>query len=201
MTAAFLVDRQFEGRHRTGNSVVSPFDESSLQPASIDLRLGNVETIYDLTEYVLGQDIPEQRITRRTFDVRKVAPGETVFVTLKETMTIPEDCLGFVFPRSSITRLGILIPPVYMNPGYVGQMPITIKNTTSFEISIMPDIRVAQLICANLSAFPSASYGDKAGKYAGEIGAASMIASDPEIREAVQRVLEASVPSSLRGKI
>lgn len=200
MTAAFLVDSQFEAREKSGQSVVTPFDQSSLQPASIDLRLGDTETVYDLKEYVLGQDIPEDRISQQKFAVRKVAPGETVFVTLKETIRIPDDCLGFVFPRSSITRLGIIIPPVFMNPGYDGQLPITIKNTTNIEITIMPDVRVAQLICAPLSGVPATSY-KKAGKYAGEVGSASLIASDHDIQDAVRRILEASVPDSLRGKI
>ncbi len=201
MNAAFLVDSQFEARHKSGESVVSPFDQSSLQPASIDLRLGDTETAYDLKDYILGQDIPEDQLTRKTFTTRKVAPGETVFVTLKETIKIPGDCLGFVFPRSSITRLGIIIPPVFMNPGYVGQMPITIKNGTNTDITIMPDVRVAQLICAPLSRLPSATYAERDGKYAGEVGSSSLIASDPDIQEAVQRILAAAVPDSLRGKI
>lgn len=201
MNAAFLVDSQFEARHNSGESIVSPFDQSSLQAASIDLRLGDTETVYDLKEYILGQEIPENQVSQRTFAIRKVAPGETVFITLKETIRIPDDCLGFVFPRSSITRLGIIIPPVFMNPGYVGQLPITIKNTTNIEITIMPDFRVAQLICAPLSTLPSAGYAARAGKYVGEAGSASLIASDPDIQEAVRRILEASVPDSLRGKI
>lgn len=201
MTAAFLVDSQFEAREKSGQSVVSPFDQSSLQPASIDLRLGDTETVYDLKDYVLGQGIPEGQVSQRTFAVRKVAPGETVFITLKETIRIPDDCLGFVFPRSSITRLGIIIPPVFMNPGYAGQLPITITNTTKIEITIMPDVRVAQLICAPLADMPTAGYVKRAGKYAGETGSASLMASDHDIQEAVRRILEASVPDSLRGKI
>ncbi|MCK9542494.1 MAG: dCTP deaminase [Novosphingobium sp.] len=201
MTAAFIVDSQFEALHEAGSSVVRPFDESAVQPASIDLRLGNTETVYEIKEYVLGQDIPEDQISQRQFQIRKVAPGETVFVTLKETIRIPADCLGFVFPRSSITRLGIAIPPVFMNPGYEGQLLLTIKNTTGIEMTIMPDVRVAQLICANLAAFPSAGYAERGGKYAGEAGSASLIASDADIQEAVRRILESSVPDSLRGKI
>lgn len=200
MTAAFFVDSQFQALHRSGESVVTPFDESSLQPASIDLRLGNVETLYDISNYVLGQDIPDDQITRRTFEMRKVAPGETVYITLKETISIPKDCVGFVFPRSSITRLGIIIPPVFMNPGYVGQLPLTIQNTTAVEITIMPDVRVAQLVCASLAASPVAAYAERSGKYVGEQGSASLMQSDPEIRAAVERILAASVPESLRGK-
>lgn len=199
MSAAFLVDREFEARRKMGESIVSPFDESAVQPASIDLRLSDQETVYDLQEYVLGQDIPESKVSQKQYQVRKVKSGETVFITLKETISIPEDCLGFVFPRSSITRLGIVIPPVYMNPGYKGQMPLTITNVSPIEISILPDIRVAQLVCAKLSASPAKNYSARAeAKYADEKGAPSLIASDAEIKEAVLKVLAASVPSSLR---
>ncbi|WP_225009545.1 dCTP deaminase [Novosphingobium percolationis] len=199
MSAAFLIDGQYEARRKMGESIVTPFDESSLQPASIDLRLSDQETVYDLTEYVLGQDLGESQVTQRQFSRRKVKPGETVFITLKETIAIPSDCLGFVFPRSSITRLGIIIPPVYMNPGYRGRMPLTITNASPVEITILPDIRVAQLICATLNPAPSHGYAARpSAKYADEKGAASMIASDADIRAAVAKVLAASVPSSLR---
>lgn len=199
MSAAFLVDKDFEARRKMGESIVSPFDESALQPASIDLRLSDQETVYDLQEYVLGQDMPEGKVSQRQYQIRKVKPGETVFITLKETITIPDDCLGFVFARSSITRLGIVIPPVYMNPGYKGQMPLTITNASPVEISIMPDIRVAQLVCAKLSGSPIAGYAARLeAKYADEKGAPSLIASDAEIKQAVLKVLANSLPSSLR---
>lgn len=200
MTAAFLVDSQFEALHQAGSSVVSPFDELAVQAASVDLRLGNVETVYDIKEYILGQEIPTEQVSQHVFQIRKVAPGETVFVTLKETIHIPDDCVGFVFARSSITRLGISIPPVFMNPGYVGQLLLTIKNTTNIEITIMPDARVAQLVCANLAAIPTAGYAARGGKYAGETGAPSLMASDADIQDAVRRIMDETMPESLRGK-
>lgn len=87
-----------------------------------------------------------------------------------------------------------------MNPGYVGQLLLTIKNTTNIEITIMPDARVAQLVCANLAAIPTAGYAARGGKYAGETGAPSLMASDADIQDAVRRIMDETMPESLRGK-
>lgn len=199
MNTGFLTDRQFKERNADGASIVSPFDEGAIQAASIDLRLGNMEVIYEGGSYTLGQDIdPEEGVVRQTFTSKDLSHGATAFIVLKEEISIPSDCMGVIFPRSSITRLGVVIPPVYMNPGYRGHMLLTISNLSGRNIKILPDMRVAQLVCAKLAVLPEKDYRARAGKYSDEKGAPSRMADDVEIREAVQRILESALPETLR---
>ena len=90
-----------------------------------------------------------------------------------------------------------MIHPVYMNPGYVGEMPLTISNFAPFEVTIVPGLRVAQLVCAKLSGAPAEVYNEKAdAKYVGERGAPSMLHTDEDIQLSLKRIL-ASVPPRL----
>ena len=89
-----------------GKQIVRPFSKESLQPASIDLRLGCETYKYNLTGLTLGEDIEDSNIERDKFERRDMAPGETAFIGTYEEIMIPKDCLGVIFPRSETTSSG-----------------------------------------------------------------------------------------------
>lgn len=197
-TATFLTDGQMRLLAREGHAVVEPFDEAFLRPASVDLRLGDVRYRYKFESYTLGQEIASDDYEHERFEEIVLEPGESAFVGLAETINVPSNCVGFVFPRSSITRVGLSIPPVYMNPGYTGQLPITIINSTVMRVRIVPRIRVAQLLCARLSAHAKQPYDlDPRSKYVDEVISPSRLHSDEEIRAALEQVLRGIVPGRL----
>ena len=200
--ATFLTDGQMRLLAQSGHAVVEPFDETLLRPASMDLRLGDIRYRYKFENYTLGQDITDDDYERETFEELVLAPGESAFVGLSEVIHVPDNCIGFVFPRSSITRIGLTIPPVYMNPGYAGQMPITIVNSTAMRVKIVPRIRVAQLLCAKLSVSSRLPYDlDPKSKYVDEIVSPSLLHTDEEIRAALALVLQQTVPARLLERI
>lgn len=196
--ATFLTDGQMRFLAQTGHAVIEPFDEAFLGPASVDLRLGDVRYRYKFNHYTLGQEVAADDYEHEKFEELTLAPGESAFVGLAETIHVPANCVGFIFPRSSVTRLGLSIPPIYMNPGYNGQLPLTIINNTGINVKIMPRIRVAQLLCAKLSVYSKQPYDlHPTSKYVDEMVAPSRLHSDEEIRAALDQVIRGTVPSRL----
>ena len=178
-----------------GNRIVEPFDELSLQPASIDLKLGNTSYEYNLDKYILGDKIDEKLINERTFDSLPLESGKVVFVGIHEKISIPENTMGIIFPRSSITRLGIQVVSTYMNPGYTGHMPLTIINHTEYQVILKPGIRIVQLSLFFLNDRPDKLYKDiNDKKYFEEKIAPSRLHTDQELNKAMGQILEREAP-------
>lgn len=195
-TSCVLSDKAIEKLVKDGENIVHPFDPRFLQPASIDLRLGSSRYIYDIDSYSLGEVIEQTDIRKETFEQLTLAHGETAFVGLYERIAIPNDMMGIVFPRSSITRLGIRIQTVYMNPGYIGIMPLTITNNMGVPLTLKPGKRVVQLVLWSLSEMPSRTYSniDEA-KYYSENVEASKLHTDRELKELIDAVVKRNFSS------
>jgi dCTP deaminase len=194
MNGGFLNDRDLTDAALAGQPFVDPFDAEAIRAASIDLRVGNERYEYSFTEYKLGDDIRPADVVRSSYDEIWIEPGQSAYIGLLEEIQIPLDALGFVFPRSSLTRLGIAIFPVYMNPGYKGQMPLTIANHGHARVCIVPGARVAQLLCAKLSEPVLAGYGNQtAAKYHQERVSAAK-PDDDDFSAVLERVIRARMP-------
>lgn len=192
----FLTDVDFRVLAKNGHAVVDPFDPNVVRPSSIDLHLSNVLYRYRLGEYTLGQPYTDDDYVKEAFSDIELEPGESCFVGVRETILIPQNFLGFVFARSSITRLGLIIPPVYMNPGYGGQLPLTIINSSAIPVRVVPHVRVAQLLCVRLGRSPELGYDELEGsKYHGEAVSPSLLHTDEDIRSALDDLIREMLPA------
>lgn len=169
-----------------GIDIIEPWDEEAIQPASIDLRLGNRLYEYQLEQYVLGEPINEEKVSRREFETHSLKNGESAFVGISEKIHIPDNMMGVVFPRSSITRLGIHIVTTYMNPGYLGYMPLTITNQMGREVILRPGYRIAQLVLWFLDKQPEKVYKDTQAKYYDEKVDYSQLHRDKELLRSIR---------------
>ncbi len=194
-----LSDKDIIALHRDGVDVVQPFFEEFIQPSSIDLRLGFMAYRYNMNDYVVGETIPDECVIRQQLDEDEgliLRPGDTVHVSLYERLNLPENTMGIIFPRSSVTRLGLVIPPVYVNPGYKGKIPLTLFNASGTILRIKPLIRIAQLVLIGLSRHPQKAYADiEDQKYFNEEAKHSQIDKDREIREILDNLLRERYPA------
>jgi len=190
-----LTDKDIRALLSEGVKIVEPFDDNSLQPASIDLRLGDTVYIYNMENYILGEEIDDSKVKKENFKKRTLNNGEIAYVGLYEKVAIPQNIIGLVMPRSSITRLGISITPIYVNPGYKGQMPLTIINNSGNDVTLKPMTRVVQLILFSLSGSPAKAYGSATdAKYLNEKVDYSKLHLDEEIKKAINTVIEREAP-------
>ncbi len=73
-------------------------------------------------------------------------PFESILVSLKEKINMPNDLCGHIRPRTSFSRLGIYINLQHINAGYKGVLSILVSNFSPNAYEIMPNIRIGQLI-------------------------------------------------------
>ncbi len=184
--ANVVTDKVIRDMITQGINIVEPVNETAIQPASIDLRLGNILYEYKFNQYVLGATINEEDVIKREFETHSLKNGETAFVGIFEKIYIPDNMIGIIFPRSSITRLGIHIVTTYMNPGYKGHMPLTITNQMGREVILKPDYRVAQLVLWFLDESSEKVYKDTEAKYYDEQVGFSQLHRDEELLRSIR---------------
>jgi len=77
----------------------------------------------------------------------ELKPNSFFYTSTAEYIKIPENMCGIILPRSTFTRIGLLLPSsMYANPGYEGHLPLIIHNHSPFTIKIPPYYKVAQLL-------------------------------------------------------
>ena len=188
-----LSDGDIVRRLESGDLVIDPLDDPELQiqPASVDLRLGeeflefrrtNIPCIHpdrerEVNEYVTKTVVP----SGEKFILH---PNDFVLGTTVERVEIPDDIIAHVEGRSSLGRLAIVVHATagLCDPGYRGQITLELSNLGSAPVALTPGMRVSQLTFTTLSAPADRPYGSARGsKYQDQVGPqASRIEGDQE---------------------
>ncbi len=196
-----LSDCQIHEAIRTGELAFGcplvdyPFrPEVQVQPASVDLRLGNRVVRYpkDLTEFNVRDlktvgDILEVQYIPAGAEIR-IGPQEIVFAQVYEQIAIGDRFSGRIEGRSRMARLGLSVHCTgdYINPGFSGAMPLQLVNHNSFTVVLYPFMTVCQLIIYQLTSRPLVSYAERSvlpfNQYYGETNPSpSILHKDAEI--------------------
>ena len=154
---------------------VQPLDlEDQLQPASLDIRLGN-EFAKPPSNLVI--DPREGDIDYETVTVGEegyvVDPGEFLLGTTVETIDLPDDLIAKVEGRSSYGRLGIIIHATagFIDAGFAGQVTLEISNLSNASVQLRPNTRVGQFVFHQLDTPSETPYDEKHdAKYQGQEG-------------------------------
>lgn len=107
-------------------NLITPFNEENLQHASYDLTAGEItQNIDDL-----------------------LLPYETVLISTKERVELPNNVAAFIKTRSSLARMGLIVGDVggWIDPGYHGNITILVANIGKKEINIEELGRIAQIV-------------------------------------------------------
>jgi len=191
-----LSDRDILRRMEEGDLVVEPVDDldTQLQPASLDLRLGeeflefqrtNISCIHPNREQEVGDYVRETTVPEGEEFI--LHPGDFVLGTTKERVDVPDDLIATVQGRSSLGRLAVVIHATagIVDPGYRGQITLELSNLGTAPVALSPGMRVSQLIFTELSSAADRPYGvERDSKYQDQSGPqASRIGVDPEFSE------------------
>lgn len=165
----------------SGKLGVSPLSEESIQPASIDCRLGDdflvVEDrqmqIIDLDSEIIYRRIKGPTIT--------IPPHSFLLATTMEFIKLPHDLTAFVEGRSSIGRIGLFIQNAgWVDPGFEGQITLELYNANSLPIRLEAGRRICQLVFCRMDQASAAPYH---GKYQGQTNATgSQVFKDIEVK-------------------
>ncbi len=176
-----LSDRTLREQLAAGRIVIDPFDESLIQPSSIDVRISNLFRVFrnhtrgvidvkldmvDLTELI---EIPEA--SEEPFILH---PGEFVLGSTLERIGVPDDLVGRVEGKSSLGRLGLLIHSTagFIDAGFDGHITLELANVASLPITLYPGMKIGQVSFMQMTTPADQPYGTGASgsKYQGQRG-------------------------------
>jgi dCTP deaminase len=163
-----------------GRIVVDPWEPSHVQPASVDLRLGDSFRVFDnhrITAIDL-RDVP----ANLTSEVQVAAdepfvihPGEFCLGRTLEWVELPEDIVATVEGKSSLGRLGLIVHATagFVDPGWKGTLTLELNNLTRVPIKLYPGLLIAQLSFMALDRAAERPYGspELGSHYQGQVAA------------------------------
>ena len=149
--------------------VVTDLEPEQIQPASIDIRIGNTFCIVEDSPsgiINLEDEIQYKQITAEKYTL---LPGQFVLATTMEYFELPDNLTAFVEGRSSLGRLGLFIQNAgWVDPGFKGEITLELFNANRCAIELKAGRRVGQLVFAEMDAMALNPYN---GKYQGQRGA------------------------------
>lgn len=122
-----LVDRQIRKARAAGLLVIDPFDEEAVQPASYDLKVGDIAVV---------STIPEP-IDLRKKPLLTIEPFASAMLQTEEVLQLSKRIAGRVGPRSNLLRHGIFVSTgPQIDPGFHGRLFVNLLNVTDHPFLI-----------------------------------------------------------------
>ncbi|MDR9396357.1 dCTP deaminase [Pontimonas sp.] len=159
--------------------VLDPWDESMVQPSSVDVRLDRFFRLFDNHKYQHIDPAIDQPDLTRLVEVEPAEsfvlhPGEFVLGATYEVVSLPDDVAARLEGKSSLGRLGLLTHSTagFIDPGFSGHVTLELSNVATLPITLWPGMKIGQLCFFRLSSpaehpYGSARYGSR---YQGQRG-------------------------------
>lgn len=147
---------------------IAPLQKGQIQPASVDVRLGDTFSIVE--DSSIGIITLENEIKYKTIktDTYILLPGQFVLATTMEYFDLPDNLTAFVEGRSSLGRMGLFIQNAgWVDPGFKGEITLELFNANRCAIELKAGRRVGQLVFAKMDDSALNPYN---GKYQGQKG-------------------------------
>jgi dCTP deaminase len=149
-----------------GRIVIDPWEPSLLQPASVDVRLGNsFRVFHNHRASVIDLRDPPRHLTEQiTIEPEEpfvIHPGEFCLGRTLEHVELPEDIVARLEGKSSLGRLGLIVHATagFCDPGWRGTLTLELNNLTRVPVRLYPGLPIAQLSFMTLDAPALRPYG------------------------------------------
>ena len=167
-----------------GHESIRPYDPALINPASIDLRLGNIirqphwywrnPVTRPLAWLGSSKDqkaTPDQFLGKPfEFETFTLWPGQFVLCHSLEEVSIPLDHVGILYSKSSTGRLGLEhLHAGYADPGFCGQLTFEFSNMAPWPVRLTAGQPLMQLVFEQLNGRPDKGYAIT-GRYQGQQG-------------------------------
>ena len=161
---AVLCDHEIHNLAR--RNLVFPFQAELVNPASLDVRLGEnllveMPQVPALLPYSIAGHSQENPFM--------LQPHEFVLAETMEEFKLPDCVAGQLALKSSRAREGIEhLLAGYIDPGYKGRLTLELQNARSMHaVPLWPGMRIAQIVFHRMSMLPGKSY-SVTGRYQGD---------------------------------
>ena len=135
----------------TDSPLIYPVCSNSIQPASVDIRLGDT-FLKPKSDKGLRNSFDKPVEYDKFSGEMCIEPHEFLLATTVEYIRLPNNLTAFVEGRSSIGRMGLFVQNAgWVDPGFEGQITLELYNASEVPILLKPFTRVAQLVFCSMS--------------------------------------------------
>jgi dCTP deaminase len=149
-----------------GRIRINPWDEGMVQPASVDLRLGDsFRVFHNHRTSAIDLRNPPDNLTEEVRisgdDPFVIHPGEFALGRTQEWVELPDDIVARIEGKSSLGRLGLIVHATagFCDPGWKGTLTLELANLTRVPIKLYAGLPIAQLSFMTLDAPALRPYG------------------------------------------
>jgi dCTP deaminase len=142
----------------TDHAMVQHYQPELINPASLDLRIGNLIMLESVTSH---QMIPLSIKDYTAEHPYELVPGQFILAQTIEVFHMPEDIAGLFFLKSSRAREGYEnLHAGYADPGWHGSaLTLELKNARQLQpLPIYPGLKIGQMVFWRMSSKPALSY-------------------------------------------
>jgi dCTP deaminase len=163
-----------------GRIKIDPWDETLVQPASVDLRLGDsFRVFHNHRASAIDLRDPPQHLTEEVKvsgdEPFVIHPGEFALGRTMEWVELPDDIVARIEGKSSLGRLGLIVHATagFCDPGWKGTLTLELANLTRVPIRLYHGLAIAQLSFMALDAPAERPYGHEelGSHYQGQVDA------------------------------
>ncbi|HUH54026.1 MAG TPA: dCTP deaminase [Microbacteriaceae bacterium] len=174
-----LSDRDIKKELDSGRIGLAPYDDTMIQPSSVDVRIDRYFRLFDNHKYAVIDPAEDQPDLTRLLEVDPdegfiLHPGEFALASTFEQVTLPDDIAARLEGKSSLGRLGLLTHSTagFIDPGFSGHVTLELSNMATLPIRIWPGMKIGQLCFFQLSSPAENPYGAGAthSRYLGQRG-------------------------------
>lgn len=156
-----LSDSDIEAALSTGYLNITPTpDVSKIKGISVDLRLGHQFRVFtdhntgfiDLSGQKKDLENTMNRIMGSEINLSEdevfyLHPGELALASTLESVTIPDDLVGWLDGRSSLARLGLMVHVTAhrIDPGWSGQIVLEMHNMGKLPLGLRPGMDICAI--------------------------------------------------------
>lgn len=191
-----LCDRDIESWLDEGRLNIAPRPPiERINGATVDVRLGNQFRVFrGHTAAYIDVSGPKDEVTAALNRIMSdeiqltegeaffLHPGELALAVTLESVTLPDDLLGWLDGRSSLARLGLMVHVTAhrIDPGWQGRIVLEFYNSGKLPLALRPGMLIGALSFEPLSGPAARSYNRREdAKYRNQQGAvASRIDKD-----------------------
>ena len=164
--ASVLSDAAILEQVEAGRIRIDPWDPAMVQPASVDVRLGDSFRVFH-NHRVASIDLrsPPANLTEEVVvpagESFVIHPGEFCLGRTHEWVELPDDIVARIEGKSSLGRLGLIVHATagFCDPGWKGTLTLELNNLMRVPIELYPSLPIAQLSFMGLDRPAARPYG------------------------------------------
>jgi dCTP deaminase len=174
-----LSDRTIRRLLDEGRIGIDPFEDSLVQPSSVDVRVDRYFRVFHNARYpFIDVKEPQEELTELVEVDGETPfilhPGEFVLGSTLERIRLPDDLVARLEGKSSLGRLGLLIHSTagFIDPGWDGHVTLELSNVANLPITIYHAMKIGQLSFVQMTEPAETPYGagELGSKYQGQRG-------------------------------